>query len=83
VLAIGASGMCGSDLRFYRGNVAEPCIGGHEPAGTVVAVGPGVLPTQDAVGDRVMVHYYAGSARAGAAGRAGRRCVPGPQLGTK
>ena len=63
VLAIGASGMCGSDLHYYRAAGdpgVEPCIGGHEPAGTVVAVGPGVLPTQVAVGDRVMVHHYAG-----------------------
>lgn len=60
VIAVGASGMCGSDLHYYRGNVEEPCIGGHEPAGTVVAVGPGVLPTQVGVGDRVMVHHYAG-----------------------
>jgi threonine dehydrogenase-like Zn-dependent dehydrogenase len=60
VLAIGASGMCGSDLHYYRSATGEPCIGGHEPAGTVVAVGPGVLPTQVAVGDRVMVHHYAG-----------------------
>jgi threonine dehydrogenase-like Zn-dependent dehydrogenase len=63
VLAIGASGMCGSDLHYYRA-VADPgveqCIGGHEPAGTVVAVGPGVLWAQVAVGDRVMVHHYAG-----------------------
>ena len=64
VIAVGASGMCGSDLHYYRADPpadpAELCIGGHEPAGTVVAVGPGVLPTQVAVGDRVMVHHYAG-----------------------
>ncbi len=63
VIAVGASGMCGSDLHYYRGEPpadAEICIGGHEPAGTVVAVGPGVLPTQAAVGDRVMIHHYSG-----------------------
>jgi len=64
VIAVGASGMCGSDLHYYRGDPpadgAQVCIGGHEPAGTVVAAGPGVLPTQVAVGDRVMIHHYAG-----------------------
>jgi threonine dehydrogenase-like Zn-dependent dehydrogenase len=65
VIAVGASGMCGSDLHYYRApaSPAGPeglCIGGHEPAGTVAAVGEGVLPSQAAVGDRVMVHHYAG-----------------------
>jgi len=64
VIAVGASGMCGSDLHYYRAespaDPTEVCIGGHEPAGTVVAVGAGVLPAQAAVGDRVMVHHYAG-----------------------
>ena len=72
VIAIGASGLCGSDLHYYR---AEPeptaggdgglCIGGHEPAGTVVAVGPGVRPGQVALDDRVMVHHYAGCGTCG------------------
>jgi threonine dehydrogenase-like Zn-dependent dehydrogenase len=62
VLAVGASGMCGSDLHYYRADPSDgsPVIGGHEPAGTVVAVGPGVSRAQVAVGDRVMVHHYAG-----------------------
>src|SRR3954470_4706519 len=45
VIEMKASGMCGSDLKFYRsapgaaqkalglGNLAEPFIGGHEPCG--------------------------------------------------
>lgn len=63
VIAVGASGMCGSDLHYYRAGadpVTQSCIGGHEPAGSVVAVGPGVLPAQVGIGDRVMVHHYAG-----------------------
>lgn len=65
VVAIRASGMCGSDLRYYRdrpGTAATSgkCIGGHEPAGVVHAVGPGVSPEVAAIGDRVMVHHYAG-----------------------
>ena len=71
VLEIKASGMCGSDLKFYRpppGTVAKALglgdagavIGGHEPAGVVVAVGPGVDEKQARIGDRVMVHHYRG-----------------------
>jgi threonine dehydrogenase-like Zn-dependent dehydrogenase len=66
-LRITASGMCGSDLHYYRADpvpantpTESPCIGGHEPAGIVEALGPGVSPAQAAVGDRVMVHHYAG-----------------------
>ncbi len=53
VLAIKASGMCGSDLHPYRaiGNAAAalglggsggPVIAGHEPCGVIAARGPGV-----------------------------------------
>ena len=72
VIEMKASGMCGSDLKFYRsppgaaqaalglGNSSEPFIGGHEPCGVVVARGPGV-PQRDAPdGQRVMDHHYAG-----------------------
>lgn len=67
VLEIKASGMCGSDLHFYRAKdgpatlglvVDSPKIGGHEPCGVVVAVGAGVEHL--AVGDRVMNHHYSG-----------------------
>src|SRR5499433_3154313 len=70
VLAIRASGMCGSDLHTYRapgGTAAigirgrtEPVIAGHEPCGVVAAVGPGVSEAQARVGQRVMNHHYAG-----------------------
>lgn len=70
VLAMKASGMCGSDLKMYRAargslSIARvdntvPVIAGHEPCGVVAAVGPGVGPHQAKVGDRVMVHHYAG-----------------------
>src|SRR6266446_2291002 len=54
VIEMKASGMCGSDLKFYRsppgaaqaalglGNQAEPFIAGHEPCGVVAARGRGV-----------------------------------------
>ena len=62
VIAIKASGMCGSDLHTYRGALpAQPMIGGHEPAGVVDAVGP--LAPATWVGRRVMVHHYFGCGR--------------------
>ena len=65
VLAMRASTICGSDLRaIYRehlGTGAEAyqgVVAGHEPAGEVVAVGPGCRRL--AVGDRVAVYHIAG-----------------------
>jgi threonine dehydrogenase-like Zn-dependent dehydrogenase len=71
VLAIKASGMCGSDLKFYRatgnetaalglGGTGEPVIAGHEPCGVIAAVGPGVTEAEGRVGQRVMNHHYKG-----------------------
>ena len=66
VVEIKASGMCGSDLHPYRApyNAEIPLerrlVGGHEPAGVVAAVGPGVPRHVAKSGDRVMVHHYHG-----------------------
>ena len=72
VIAMKASGMCGSDLKFYRsppgaaqaalglGSLNDPFIGGHEPCGIVVARGPGVSEKEARDGMRVMDHHYAG-----------------------
>ena len=71
VLEIKASGMCGSDLKFYRGAVGAATAGlglgtgklviaGHEPCGVVAAVGSGVSEKQARVGMRVMQHHYRG-----------------------
>jgi D-arabinose 1-dehydrogenase-like Zn-dependent alcohol dehydrogenase len=72
VLEMKASGMCGSDLKFYRsppgaaqaalglGSLKEPFIAGHEPCGVVVARGPGVSEREAPIGQRVMDHHYAG-----------------------
>ncbi len=70
VLEIKASGMCGSDLKFYRpvggasalglGDLSGPIIAGHEPCGVVAAVGPNVPENQAKVGMRVMQHHYRG-----------------------
>jgi len=74
VIRIKASGMCGSDLKYYRapgGSAAalaklgysfdgNPIISGHEPCGIVADIGPGVKPEVAREGDRVMVHHYLG-----------------------
>ena len=70
VLEIKASGMCGSDLKFYRasggasslglGKTSGPIIAGHEPCGVVAAVGAGVSERQAKIGMRVMQHHYRG-----------------------
>jgi threonine dehydrogenase-like Zn-dependent dehydrogenase len=72
VIEMKASGMCGSDLKFYRSPPgeaqkslgfsadAEPFIGGHEPCGVVAARGPGVSEKEAPIGQRVMDHHYAG-----------------------
>lgn len=58
-IAIQAGGICGSDLHYYNhGGIGairlrEPMILGHEIAGTVTALGSGVVNV--AVGDRVAV----------------------------
>src|SRR5262244_3849471 len=48
VIEIKASGMCGSDLKFYRAS------------GGVAALGVGVEKTAAPIGSRVMVHHYTG-----------------------
>ncbi len=74
VVAIKASGMCGSDLRFYRlspqealaaygtapESLGDKIIGGHEPCGVVVELGEKVDSKSVKVGDRVMVYHYGG-----------------------
>ena len=56
VVAIRASGICGSDVHGFGGATGRRTVGvvmGHEAAGEVVAVGPGV--TGVAPGDRVVL----------------------------
>src|SRR5579872_5306156 len=75
VLEMKASGMCGSDLKFYRasgetaslglGKVSGPVIAGHEPCGVVAAVGSAVDPLTAPIGARVMVHHYSGCGSCG------------------
>lgn len=48
LLSMGSVGICGSDIKYWmtgkcgRFSVEEPMVMGHEAAGTVVRVGPGV-----------------------------------------
>jgi threonine dehydrogenase-like Zn-dependent dehydrogenase len=69
VVAMKASGMCGSDLHVYRATgsqnalgfaVSGPAIAGHEPCGVVEEIGAGVNPRLARIGARVMVHHYFG-----------------------
>ncbi|HEX2185157.1 MAG TPA: zinc-binding dehydrogenase [Chloroflexota bacterium] len=61
VVAIKASGICGSDLRPYRDARRDPertCISGHEPCGVIAMVGSQVSHWRP--GDRVIMHHYTG-----------------------
>jgi 2-desacetyl-2-hydroxyethyl bacteriochlorophyllide A dehydrogenase len=55
VVQVAACGLCGTDLHILQGEFAPtlPVIPGHEFAGTVVALGPGVIELRE--GDRVAV----------------------------
>jgi len=60
VVQVGFGGICGSDLHYFHSGgfgtvrIKRPMILGHEVAGTVVAVAPGV--TRVKVGDKVAVN---------------------------
>jgi L-idonate 5-dehydrogenase len=60
LLRLGAGGICGSDLHYYREGrvgafvVREPLVPGHEASGVVVAIGEQVSRVQP--GDRVAIN---------------------------
>jgi L-iditol 2-dehydrogenase len=57
LIKVAACGVCGTDIKkIFHAYVAPPQILGHELAGTVVAVGPGV--TKWKPGDRVMSFHH-------------------------
>ncbi len=61
VIQMKASGLCGSDLRPYRGPRRDPeraFISGHEPCGVIAETGSAVTGWKP--GDRVMMHHYYG-----------------------
>ena len=82
IIRVKASGICGSDLRRYRNpEWTEKLPTGHEVAGEIAEIGPGVAGLQ--VGDRVAVEAVSqgkacGQCRFCLAGQY-RRCV---DLGT-
>lgn len=65
LLRVRASGICGSDIHYiYNGHIGEGgaayrnVVAGHEPAGEVVATGPGCHRLRP--GDRVAVYHISG-----------------------
>jgi L-idonate 5-dehydrogenase len=60
LVKVGAGGICGSDLHYFHNGgfgtvrLQEPMVLGHEVAGTVAAVAPGVTSLQ--AGDRVAIN---------------------------
>lgn len=65
VVHVRAVGICGTDLPIFAGDraVPMPLVPGHEFAGDIVDVGPGVLAWQP--GDRVSVGLIIGCGRCG------------------
>ena len=70
IIEIKASGMCGSDLKFYRANSGPSSLGlggsdkkviaGHEPCGVVVEIGKNISKDLISKDMRVMQHHYRG-----------------------
>src|SRR4030088_1625721 len=57
LIKVAACGICGTDIKkIFHAYVPPPQILGHEVAGTVVTVGPGV--TKWKLGDRVMSFHH-------------------------
>jgi L-iditol 2-dehydrogenase len=57
LVAVGACGVCPTDIKkIQKGLVPPPRVFGHEIAGTVSKVGPGVTAYRP--GDRVVVHHH-------------------------
>ena len=57
LIKVAACGICGTDIKkIFQAYVNPPQILGHELAGTIVAVGPGV--TKWKLGDRVMSFHH-------------------------
>lgn len=60
LVRVGHGGICGSDLHYFHDGgfgsvrIKEPMVLGHEVAGTIAAVGPGVTDLK--IGDRVAVN---------------------------
>lgn len=57
LVRIGAAGLCHTDLEVIEGQLVYPMpiVLGHEAAGTIAAVGPGVAPGR--IGERVVLSW--------------------------
>ena len=75
LVKIGAAGICRSDRHFMHGDapIALPVVLGHEGAGTVEAVGPGVTSVRP--GQQVILSFVPPADAATRACRATRRCA--------
>ncbi len=57
LVRVAACGVCGTDLKkIHYGLVPPPRIFGHETAGTIVAIGDGVMDWK--IGERVVVNHH-------------------------
>jgi L-iditol 2-dehydrogenase len=56
IVSLAACGICGSDLEKVKGNYRATQVIGHEPVGTVAAIGDGVAGLS--VGARVFAHHH-------------------------
>nr|WP_322762161.1 NDMA-dependent alcohol dehydrogenase [Frankia sp. Cr2] len=73
LVQLAASGLCHSDDHFAKGDISVatlPFVGGHEGAGVVEAVGPGVRTLKP--GDRIVTAFVPGCGRC-------RWCASGQQ----
>lgn len=83
VVRIEAAGICRSDVHYRSGTRPVPrlpLVPGHEIAGTVIAIGDGVVDR--AVGDRVCLHYLVTCGTCPACARGAEQfCEVGTMLG--
>ncbi|MFH2072667.1 MAG: zinc-binding dehydrogenase [Actinomycetota bacterium] len=83
VVSIRAAGICRSDVHYRSGSrpvPSLPLVPGHEVAGVVDAVGPGV--EQPMVGDRVCLHYLISCGGCDACRRGAEQfCASGQMIG--
>jgi len=56
LVKVAACGVCGSDVMDWYTQKKAPAVLGHEPAGVVAQVGPGVAGFRP--GDRVFMHHH-------------------------
>src|SRR2546428_8083973 len=57
LVRVDAGGVCGTDIKkIQRGLLSAPRVFGHEIAGTVARLGPGVTRFRE--GDRVALHHH-------------------------